>query len=34
MDKEKTKDLIKIMQASLEGEVIEYRCKDSENPLS
>lgn len=25
MDKEKTKDLIKIMQASLEGEVIE--CK-------
>lgn len=34
MDKEKTKNLIKIMQASLEGEVIEYRCKDSENPLS
>lgn len=33
MDKEKTKDLIKIMQAFLEGEVIECKLK-SENPLS
>lgn len=33
MDKEKTKDLIKIMQASLEGEVIECKLR-SENPLS
>lgn len=33
MDKEKTKDLIKIMQAFLEGEVIECKLR-SENPLS
>ena len=33
MDKEKTKDLIKIIQASLEGEVIECKLR-SENPLS
>lgn len=33
MDKEKTKDLIKIMQAYLEGEVIECKLR-SENPLS
>ena len=33
MDKEKTKDLIKIMQASLEGEVIECKLR-SQNPLS
>lgn len=34
MDKEKTKDLIKIMQAFLEGEVIECKLRYSENPLS
>ena len=33
MDKERTKDLIKIMQAFLEGEVIECKLR-SENPLS
>ena len=33
MDKEKTKDLIKIMQAYLEGEVIECKLR-SENPPS
>ena len=31
MDKEKTKDLIKIMQAFLEGEVIEQRAVISDN---
>ena len=31
MDKEKTKDLIKIMQACLEGEVIEKRAVISDN---
>ena len=34
MDKERTKDLIKIMQASLEGEVIECKLRNSTNPLS
>lgn len=31
MDKEKTKDLIKIMQASLEGEAIECKIRESED---
>lgn len=31
MDKEKTKDLIKIMQAFLEGEAIECKIKESED---
>ena len=31
MDKEKTKDLIKIMQASLEGEVIECKLREAED---
>lgn len=34
MDKEKTKDLIKIMQAFLEGEVIEQRAIVSGNALT
>lgn len=32
MDKERTKDLIKIMQAFLQGETIECKPRDSENP--
>ena len=32
MDKEKTKDLIKILKAFLEGETIEQRSRSQENP--
>lgn len=34
MDKERTKDLIKVMKAFLEGEVIECKLRNSTNPLS